>query len=84
MTLAEILVKYNKKEEANKNKKPYSKLLPYKCARCGKKWKPTCCDYSYKAIEYRFRENETRFWDTDYTRLTIREINKLNKWQKMQ
>jgi hypothetical protein len=84
MTAIEIWEKYNKKEEANKNKKPYSKLLPYKCARCGKKWKPTCCDYSYKAIAYRLREDEIRFCDADYTRLTIRENNRLNKWQNMQ
>ncbi len=29
----------------------YPKSIQKMCARCAKKWSPTCCDYSYKAVE---------------------------------
>ncbi len=32
-------------------RKRYHYLVQATCARCGKRWTPTCCDYSYKALE---------------------------------
>jgi len=55
--------------------KRFSKLVQSKCARCGKRWTPTCCDYSYKAI--------LAVLDNPDRSLTIAESNRLHRWLKI-
>ena len=51
ISICTLLYRWGKDLTKEANKMRYPKSIQNICARCGKKWSPTCCDYSYKAVK---------------------------------